>query len=138
MTAPEDTFGDLRSFLDRLRRDGDLVTVETPVDPRLVAVLDACAATEYRLRVSLIDGRGNTVAEAERPVQPEGVPITHLWAGRGHYALAPLLLDRDGGCYAVFASQTVLVEVERDDADRIKGCSAGIEPVLDLPESDAP
>jgi 4-hydroxybenzoate decarboxylase subunit C len=28
-------FPDLRAFLDRLRRDGDLVTVETPVDPRL-------------------------------------------------------------------------------------------------------
>jgi len=28
-------FSDLRAFLDRLRRDGDLVTVEAPVDPRL-------------------------------------------------------------------------------------------------------
>jgi UbiD family decarboxylase len=28
-------FSDLRAFLDRLRRDGDLVTVEAPVDPHL-------------------------------------------------------------------------------------------------------
>ena len=108
------------------------------VDPRLVAVLEACAAAEYRLRVSLIDGHGNTMVEVRRPVQPEGVLITHLWAGRGQYALAPLLLDRDGGCYAVSATQTIIVEVERDDADRIEGCSAAMEPVLDLPESDAP
>ena len=31
----EPTFPDLRSFLDRLRRDGDLVTVEAPVDAKL-------------------------------------------------------------------------------------------------------
>ncbi len=30
-------FPDLRSFLERLRRDGDLAVVETPVDPRLEA-----------------------------------------------------------------------------------------------------
>ena len=29
------SFPDLRAFLDRLRRDGDLVTVESPVDPHL-------------------------------------------------------------------------------------------------------
>ncbi|HEX5107355.1 MAG TPA: UbiD family decarboxylase [Vicinamibacterales bacterium] len=29
------SFPDLRSFIDRLRRDGDLVTVDAPVDPRL-------------------------------------------------------------------------------------------------------
>ena len=29
------SFPDLRAFLDRLRRDGDLVTVESPVDPNL-------------------------------------------------------------------------------------------------------
>ena len=29
------SFSDLRGFLDRLRRDGDLVTVEAPVDPHL-------------------------------------------------------------------------------------------------------
>ncbi len=29
------SFPDLRTFLDRLRRDGDLVTVDAPVDPRL-------------------------------------------------------------------------------------------------------
>jgi UbiD family decarboxylase len=29
------SFPDLRAFLDQLRRDGDLVTVESPVDPRL-------------------------------------------------------------------------------------------------------
>src|SRR5262245_42388013 len=29
------TFPDLRVFLDRLRRDGDLVTVDAPVDARL-------------------------------------------------------------------------------------------------------
>ena len=28
-------FPDLRAFLDRLRRDGDLAVVETPVDPDL-------------------------------------------------------------------------------------------------------
>ncbi len=31
----EPTFPDLRSFLDRLRRDGDLAVVEAPVDARL-------------------------------------------------------------------------------------------------------
>lgn len=31
----EPTFPDLRAFLDRLRRDGDLATVEAPVDARL-------------------------------------------------------------------------------------------------------
>src|SRR5215211_5511409 len=31
------TYPDLRSFLDQLRRDGDLVTVEAPVDARLEA-----------------------------------------------------------------------------------------------------
>ena len=30
-------FPDLRAFLDRLRRDGDLAVVEAPVDPRLEA-----------------------------------------------------------------------------------------------------
>ncbi|HMB55406.1 MAG TPA: UbiD family decarboxylase [Thermoanaerobaculia bacterium] len=35
---PRDTtFRDLRAFLDRLRRDGDLAVVEAPVDPRLEA-----------------------------------------------------------------------------------------------------
>jgi len=29
------SFPDLRTFIDRLRRDGDLVTVDAPVDPRL-------------------------------------------------------------------------------------------------------
>jgi UbiD family decarboxylase len=29
------SFPDLRAFIDQLRRDGDLVTVESPVDPRL-------------------------------------------------------------------------------------------------------
>jgi UbiD family decarboxylase len=33
----EPTFPDLRAFLDQLRRDGDLVTVEAPVDARLEA-----------------------------------------------------------------------------------------------------
>ncbi|HSG39094.1 MAG TPA: UbiD family decarboxylase domain-containing protein, partial [Thermoanaerobaculia bacterium] len=33
MTEP--TYPDLRAFLDQLRRDGDLVTVEAPVDARL-------------------------------------------------------------------------------------------------------
>jgi 4-hydroxybenzoate decarboxylase subunit C len=33
----EATFPDLRAFLDRLRRDGDLALVEAPVDPRLEA-----------------------------------------------------------------------------------------------------
>jgi UbiD family decarboxylase len=33
----ETTFPDLRSFLDRLRRDGDLAVVEAPVDARLEA-----------------------------------------------------------------------------------------------------
>ena len=31
----ETAFGDLRSFLDQLRRDGDLAVVEAEVDPRL-------------------------------------------------------------------------------------------------------
>src|SRR5215510_13493750 len=35
MSVP--TFPDLRSFLDQLRRDRDLVTVEAPVDARLEA-----------------------------------------------------------------------------------------------------
>src|SRR5215207_3442127 len=35
MAAP--TFPDLRAFLDQLRRDGDLVVVEAPVDARLEA-----------------------------------------------------------------------------------------------------
>ncbi len=35
MSRPEPTFPDLRAFLDRLRRDGDLAVVETEVDPRL-------------------------------------------------------------------------------------------------------
>jgi len=125
-----------RSLVDP--EGGETVWDVHQVDPRLVAVLDACAAAEYRLRVSLVDGHGNTIVEVRRPVQPEGVLITHLWAGRGHYALAPLLLDRDGGCYAVSASQTILVEVERGDAGRIEGCSAAMEPVLDFPESDTP
>jgi UbiD family decarboxylase len=34
---PTPTFPDLRAFLDQLRRDGDLVTVEAPVDARLEA-----------------------------------------------------------------------------------------------------
>jgi 4-hydroxybenzoate decarboxylase subunit C len=34
---PEPTFPDLRAFLDQLRRDGDLITVEAPVDARLEA-----------------------------------------------------------------------------------------------------
>ncbi|HJX28487.1 MAG TPA: hypothetical protein VJ885_11275, partial [Thermoanaerobaculia bacterium] len=33
----EPSFPDLRSFLDRLRRDGDLTVVEAPVDARLEA-----------------------------------------------------------------------------------------------------
>jgi 4-hydroxybenzoate decarboxylase subunit C len=33
----EPTFPDLRAFLDRLRRDGDVVTVDAEVDPRLEA-----------------------------------------------------------------------------------------------------
>src|SRR3954447_8513633 len=33
----EPTFPDLRTFLDRLRRDGDLAVVEAPVDARLEA-----------------------------------------------------------------------------------------------------
>lgn len=33
----EETFPDLRAFVDRLRRDGDLAVVEAPVDPRLEA-----------------------------------------------------------------------------------------------------
>jgi len=33
----EPTFPDLRAFLDRLRRDGDLVTIDAEVDPRLEA-----------------------------------------------------------------------------------------------------
>jgi UbiD family decarboxylase len=33
----DDSFRDLRAFLDRLRRDGDLAVVEAPVDPRLEA-----------------------------------------------------------------------------------------------------
>ena len=35
MSAPEPTFPDLRAFLDRLRRDRDLVEVDAAVDPRL-------------------------------------------------------------------------------------------------------
>src|SRR5215210_7619293 len=35
MAAP--TFPDLRTFLDQLRRDGDLAVVEAPVDARLEA-----------------------------------------------------------------------------------------------------
>ena len=31
------SFPDLRAFIDALRRDGDLVTIEAPVDPRLEA-----------------------------------------------------------------------------------------------------
>src|SRR5262249_32725145 len=31
------TFPDLRAFLDRLRRDGDLATIDVPVDPPLEA-----------------------------------------------------------------------------------------------------
>src|SRR6187431_712045 len=31
----EETFPDLRAFLERLRRDGDLVEIEAEVDPRL-------------------------------------------------------------------------------------------------------
>ncbi|MCH7780411.1 MAG: UbiD family decarboxylase, partial [Acidobacteria bacterium] len=31
------TFTDLRAFLDQLRRDGDLVVVDAPVDPKLEA-----------------------------------------------------------------------------------------------------
>ena len=31
----ESVFPDLRAFIDRLRRDGDIVTVEAPVDPHL-------------------------------------------------------------------------------------------------------
>ncbi|MCB1009561.1 MAG: UbiD family decarboxylase, partial [Acidobacteria bacterium] len=31
------TFPDLRAFLERLRRDGDLVEIEAPVSPRLEA-----------------------------------------------------------------------------------------------------
>ena len=31
------SFPDLRSFIDRLRRDGDLVQIEAPIDPRLEA-----------------------------------------------------------------------------------------------------
>ncbi|HEY0555847.1 MAG TPA: UbiD family decarboxylase [Thermoanaerobaculia bacterium] len=34
---PDPTYPDLRAFLDRLRRDGDLVTVEAPVDAHLEA-----------------------------------------------------------------------------------------------------
>jgi UbiD family decarboxylase len=37
MAASEPTFPDLRVFLDRLRRDGDLAVVEAPVDARLEA-----------------------------------------------------------------------------------------------------
>src|SRR6478609_4479428 len=33
----DSTYPDLRAFLDQLRRDGDLVTVEAPVDARLEA-----------------------------------------------------------------------------------------------------
>jgi 3-polyprenyl-4-hydroxybenzoate decarboxylase len=33
----EERFPDLRSFLDRLRRDGDLATIDVEVDPRLEA-----------------------------------------------------------------------------------------------------
>ena len=35
--SPPTTFPDLRTFLDRLRRDGDLAVIEAPVDPRLEA-----------------------------------------------------------------------------------------------------
>src|SRR5690349_764865 len=35
--ATDATYPDLRSFLDQLRRDGDLVTIEAPVDARLEA-----------------------------------------------------------------------------------------------------
>jgi UbiD family decarboxylase len=35
--APDGVFPDLRSFLDRLRRDRDLAVVDAPVDPRLEA-----------------------------------------------------------------------------------------------------
>jgi UbiD family decarboxylase len=31
----DQTFSDLRSFIERLRRDGDLVVVDAPVDPNL-------------------------------------------------------------------------------------------------------
>jgi UbiD family decarboxylase len=36
-TVEEPAFPDLRAFLDRLRRDGDLVTVDAEIDPRLEA-----------------------------------------------------------------------------------------------------
>jgi UbiD family decarboxylase len=78
-------FGDLRTFLDRLRRDGDLVTVEAPVDPhlevaeihrRVVAaggpalIFTHTARSHFRLATNLFGtARRAELAFGERPMR---------------------------------------------------------------------
>ena len=79
------SFPDLRAFIDRLRRDGDLVTVEAPVDPHLEvaeihrrvvaaggpALLFATAArSDFRLVTNLLGtARRAELAFGERPLR---------------------------------------------------------------------
>jgi UbiD family decarboxylase len=79
------SFPDLRAFLDRLRRDGDLVTVEAPVDPhlevaeihrRVVAaggpalLFTAVSRSDFRLVTNLFGtARRAELAFGERPMR---------------------------------------------------------------------
>ena len=71
----DSTFPDLRAFLDRLRRDGDLVTVEAPVDARL-------EAAEIHRRVIAAGGPALLFTNVTGPRLPaRHQPLRHARAG---------------------------------------------------------
>jgi UbiD family decarboxylase len=84
----EPSFPDLRAFLARLRRDGDLATVSVPVDPRL-------EAAEIHRRVIAADGPALLFTN---PVGAEMPLVTNLFGTRRRAEMAfgtrPLRLVR--------------------------------------------